>query len=132
MVTSRIVLKANINGKTETADQTRKGVAANILTFKADGTVADPNDLFNIRTNTWAYSISGSELTFSKTLSGAALDKSYFTIKLNGNTMTWNMDTNQAKRSLTDSFGKNYALNADKSINDQILELGFTIEFVKK
>lgn len=128
MKTSRVVVKANVNGKEETADQTRNGTTVNTLTIKSDGTIADPSDLFGTSTYSWNYSINGTELKLFKSSNNLA----YFTISVNTAGMQWNMNTEQTKRSLSETTGKNSVINANSSIKDLILENNFTIEFIKK
>lgn len=128
MKTSRVILKANVNGKEETADQTRNGTTANTLTINSNGTISDPSDLFRTGTYSWKYSINGNELKLFKSSNNLA----YFTISLNTTGMQWNMNTEQTKRSLLETTGTNSVLNANASIKDLILENNFTIDFTKK
>lgn len=128
MNTSRVILKANVNGKEETADQTRNGTSADILIVTDNGTISDPSDLFGTNTYAWKYSINGNELKLSKN----SLDLAYFTISTTASGMQWKMNTEQLKRSLTETTGNNSVLNGDSSAKDFIISNDLTIDFIKK
>lgn len=129
MTTSRIVVKGEDNGKPVSADQTRNGVTGDVLEIKLDGSIKDPNDLFKTKTYAWEYTLNGDELILSN---NPKTDKAYFTLKLDGNKMVWLMNTEQTKRTLTDTNGKSPVLNGDSSMKDYIIQNDFTIKFARK
>lgn len=124
----KIILKGNDNGKIETFNESRNGTAAEVLDIKSNGTINDPSDLFGTGTYGWQYTIKGNELAL-----GEPGDIAYFTLSINGNSMTWHMNIEQTNRALNDSDGFNSVLNVDvDEARGKILENDFTIEFVKK
>lgn len=126
--TSKVVLKANINGKIETANQSRNGTAAEILDIKSNGTISDPSAIFGTGTYSWKYAIKGNELALGETG-----DIGYFTIQVTGTTMTWRMNLSQANRSLKETKGFSSIFNVDaQEFGNSLVELDMTIEFVKK
>lgn len=124
----KISLKANVNGKIETANQSRNGTTAEILDVKSNGTISDPSDIFGTGTYSWKYAIKGSELALGETG-----DIGYFTLTLNGSAMTWHMNLEQTNRCIKDTDGFSSILNVDvDDVRGKILENDLTIEFVKK
>lgn len=124
----KIILKANVNGKIETANQTRNGTTSEILDIQNSGIISDPSDIFGTGTYGWKYAVKGNELALGETG-----DIGYFTLTLNASSMTWHMNLEQTNRCIKDTDGFSSILNVDvDDVRGKMLENDFTIEFVKK
>lgn len=126
--TMKVMVKVNDNGKVETANDSRNGTSRETVEFRNTGTLLDPSDLFGTGRYSWKYAIKGSELAL-----GEPGNIGYFTIRTSGTTMTWHMNLEQGRRSLKDTraFSSIFNVDADE-VRDALIDLDFTIEFVKK
>jgi hypothetical protein len=132
MTTTSVVIKGTAGGEPVNINQKRDGTPVEYLEFMQDGGVNDPGDIFGTGTYTWtAFVTNGNDLKLRKGVD-ANRDCGYFTVRINGNRMTWTMNKEQAIRSSKDSDGYSSVLNGGTDEFDDLKELTLTMEFTKK
>ncbi|SKB76942.1 hypothetical protein [Dyadobacter psychrophilus] len=124
---AKLNAKVKVNGTIQSASNNRAGTPAEVIDIKDDGTIDDPGDIFGTDTYWWDYKVKGTELAL-----GDPDDIGYFTLSSDSQTMKWQMNLEQAQRSLKETDGFSSVFNVDATaMQDALVECDLVLDFVK-